>query len=455
MSSLPKLRQPLKRDNYNDRVRFSKESKLSDAEKHERSKSAYEFLNPESSSREGMSSRLRSSSPLRSSYTTPVGRSSVLSSGKTNSDSLRSILKRSSNYQEKKPYQLMGESPIRNVSGLNPLRADSILNSLKSRPYNPSNLSSSSTTSSRVGKPSSSKKPSSKQHGALFNSLSSLGSKILSSVLYNESENLEPANEKPTIPNNLERSALSSWNSRELHGLTDMHNTPQRSLDSEIQLKRRELESLEKEIQMKRNEKEIELKRLESDLALKRQQRELSASEDTTPFRSTTSSDFVAGGNVEDLIKSWASVSQETVLKELGSVKDEVLNLRKRQERNNIEFEARLEAVKHERELNRRSFEKLMSELEEKRSELDEEKDKYIRLLHKQSRKRKYTRDDSSDDESNSDTAAGYERDGFKRRSTGDSRIHNKIIKLVDQMKDVQKVIQDNVKDTKQVNNVF
>ncbi|KAG7863429.1 hypothetical protein KL919_000744 [Ogataea angusta] len=143
-----------------ERVRFSRDTKLSDYEKRRRSTAASEFLENNNSTN------------LKSDY-----RSSIGSSTKTRYESPRSILRPSAH--EKKSYELLGESPIRSIPDSRRFETDDLLSSIKKKRYPLTDRR------SRVTKPASSR-----VHDGLLGSLTSIGSKLLQSVLYNENKDI-------------------------------------------------------------------------------------------------------------------------------------------------------------------------------------------------------------------------------------------------------------------------
>ncbi|KAG7750266.1 hypothetical protein KL911_000673 [Ogataea haglerorum] len=144
-----------------ERVRFSRDTKLSDYEKRRRSTAASEFLENNSSTN----------------LKTDRYRSSIGSSLKTRYESPRSILRPSAH--EKKSYELFGESPIRSIPDSRRFETDDILSSIKKKRYPLTDRR------SRVTKPTSSR-----AHDSLLGSLTSIGSKLLQSVLYNENKDI-------------------------------------------------------------------------------------------------------------------------------------------------------------------------------------------------------------------------------------------------------------------------
>ncbi|KAG7877857.1 hypothetical protein KL905_001123 [Ogataea polymorpha] len=287
-----------------ERVRFSRDTKLSDYEKRRRSNAASEFLENSNGS------NLKSDR-----YRSPIG-----SSIKTRYESPRSILRPSAH--EKKSYELLGESPIRSIPDFKRFETDDILSSIKKKRYPLTDRR------SRVTKPSSNR-----GHDGLLGSLTSIGSKLLQSVLYNENKDV-----------------VSEQESKQ-----EIKPTERIKIDP-VEPVRASSSSMERTL----NEK----------------------------FSS-----------LESLIRELKTESRETVMDKLTDLKGEILNLRASQELINTKFEERYEELRIENELNKRKFEKLFTDLEAKRDELDKEKTEYIKLLQKETRKRYADSLGSDDDE--------------------------------------------------------
>ncbi|KAH3664127.1 hypothetical protein OGAPHI_004841 [Ogataea philodendri] len=338
-----------------DRVRFSRDTKLSDYEKQRRSSAASDFL--EGSSRASTAARSDKLDRYRPLST---------SSSRARTGSPRSILRSSS--RDRKSYELLGESPIRSIPNARRFETDDILSSIKKKRYPVLD------TKSRVTKVS--KPASARLHDGLLGSLTSIGSKLLQSVLYSESKDIAQPEPEP-----------ESVRVRSL----------ERPLERSVSV-----EPVSYGIERNINDK----------------------------FESLAS-----------MIRDLKTEEKDSVMDKLAEVKGELLNLRATQELINSRFEERYEELKIENELNKRKFEKLFTELESKRNELDKEKTEFIKLLQKENRKR-YVED--SDEE-----------EVYKKRKVVKESARDKIDKMRQRNKLMAHDISESISEAKKISSMI
>lgn len=186
----------------------------------------------------------------------------------------------------------------------------------------------------------------------LLNSLGKFGSKVLNSILYSEdATNVEDTYSRtnPTI------------------SLSPIHSADPRSkrLEAELQATELELQVAERKRYLGQLNQEID--RLEKTKGIE-----------------NISIDKQIGNldnRLQNILEEVNSSSNTKLLSELGSIKEELTSLRRKQETNNIKFESKFEDMIMENQINRQKFDKLYKDLEEKRKQLDLEKNTLIRLL--------------------------------------------------------------------------
>ncbi|QPG75342.1 hypothetical protein FOA43_002695 [Brettanomyces nanus] len=370
MSFIPRLRRPLSNDTSSklkDKVRFT--GTLSDEEKRRRKADAYDYLRSrsmnESDSEDTITNRLRSSNSPR--------------------HQLRSILKPSST---RRTYELMGESPIRHISHPDRLGSERVLESVRREASKRSPLTRRIDSNYRIKKV---------EHHGLLNSLSNVGSKLLSSVLFNEKGEDEKLHNTST--------RLTRWNREELG-------------------KMKENEDLERSIR----EKKIALDRLNRDLESRSLER--------------------LGPNsleqkVEGIEKKKQDLRQddgdERVMGELASIREDLLNMRKREESSRLKFESKMEELEMEAEINEKHYKRMVKELEEKRREVDKQKDELIKELRKM-KKRRREKYEGESEESDSDD----DRETKRRRVRVGTDLREKLERMTRKMKSMEREVSRN-----------
>lgn len=347
----------------NSRVRFNNNSinksresiSLSQNERLRRKKEALDFL------------RKETKTGTTSATTTGNGTRLGGYSGVRNNDN---NIRRIRDPNSIKTYELLGENPIERIPGLASQRAmydDNAIRNIarESRRRNPLNQESPTKTfprifdeSSRVSKTY--KRYSSKNNG-LLNSLSNFGSKVFRSILYSE----EYTNPKDTDNKILSDLTYSNLEMQRKHFL--------------------ESEMRQKELDMRLKEKEKYLGQLNDKINFTEQLKP-NASSNTMldQSRSIDKQMEKLDSRLQNILEEVNSSSTTKLLSELENIKGELTTLRRKQESNNIKFESKFEDMKLENQLNRQKFDRLFSDLEEKRRALDMEKDSLIKMLQSQ-----------------------------------------------------------------------
>ena len=273
-----------------------------------------------------------------------------------------------------KTFELLGENPISRI-GMLPSKAalydENILKNITRESFRRNPLSTSPSrpnlSGSRISKPSTATPTSyTMKNTGLLNSLSNFGSKVFKSILYNEDE----PTSSPRVG--------SSYNSPKLRTIpqdqrieSDLRR--QRELDLQLEERRRYLEQLNEKIAQAENVN----------------QRVSSMSQ--TPINDSVSfldQSQTIDKQIEKLDNRLQSILNEVnigsngkLIEELGGIKDELASLRKKQETNNIKFESKFEDIKLENQKNRQKFDRLYQDLENKKKELDMEKNALLKLL--------------------------------------------------------------------------
>lgn len=180
----------------------------------------------------------------------------------------------------------------------------------------------------------------------LLNSLGKFGSKVLSSILYSEDT---------TGP----------------YGAT---STP--SVSADVRSKRLDAELQAKELELQVEERKRYLRQLNEQIngleKLKGVEKE-----DVSIDKQIGNLDQ----RLQNILEEVNSSSNAKLLNELESIKEELTSLRRKQETNNMKFESKFEDMMMENQISRQKFDKMYKELEEKRKQLDTEKNTLIRLL--------------------------------------------------------------------------
>ncbi|TID30699.1 hypothetical protein CANINC_000615 [Pichia inconspicua] len=186
--------------------------------------------------------------------------------------------------------------------------------------------------------------PSYSNSNGLLNSLGKFGSKVLSSILYSEDATMPyGASNPPSSP-------------------VDVRS---KRLDAELQAKELELQVAERKRYLQQLNEEINgLEKLKGvdNMSIDKQIGNLDH-------------------RLQNILEEVNSSSNAKLLSELESIKEELTSLRRKQETNNIKFESKFEDMMMENQISRQKFDKLYKELEEKRKNLDIEKNTLIRLL--------------------------------------------------------------------------
>ena len=268
-----------------------------------------------------------------------------------------------------KTYELLGEKPIDRIGHI-PTRAalyddDTIKNITKeSLRRNP--LDSFGSYSSTKA-PTTFSKYQHEQNNSLLNSLSNFGSKIFRSILYNENDGESNATYKsrssPIIPSNI-RTYNDDILQKELK---------KKELDLQLEESKRYLNELNKTILEKKDNKT-----------------KINTADDSLDYIGQSKTIDKQIENLDNRIQTVLDevnlTSNSKLLEELGSIKNELVNLRRKQETNNIKFESKFEDMKLENQKSQEKFESLYRELETKKRELDLEKKSLIRLLKDQAK---------------------------------------------------------------------
>lgn len=260
-----------------------------------------------------------------------------------------------------KTYELLGENPIRRVppSSKYSIYDDQTIKNITKDSYikNPLRYNSRiGDIKSRVSKPSVSSQSHNSRNNSLLNSLSNLGSKVFRSILYNEQDT--------NINEPFNNSSYNSLNSM------DYNNSREEFLKNEIKQKELDLQLAER----------------------KRYLDELNRKIEETEKRTTVESPIQQAKHIDkqieklderlqNILEGVQSSSNEKLLKEMESIRNELTALRRKQESNNMRFESKFEDMKLENQLNRQKFDQLFNELEEKRKQLDVEKNMLIKKL--------------------------------------------------------------------------
>ncbi|ODQ45565.1 hypothetical protein PICMEDRAFT_73083 [Pichia membranifaciens NRRL Y-2026] len=319
-------------------------------------------------------------------------RKETRASHSTNHSIPRKYTSRQNNPDSLKTYQLLGERPIDRIPGSSSRSAiydDQTVKNItrESLRRNPLGYTSQiSDRRSRVSKPNNSF--ASKNNG-LLSSLSNFGSKVFRSILYSEQDtNPNEPSSQPSF------SSLGSFRS-------DLHKEQDDILRSEIK---------QKELDLQLEERRRYLDELNRQIV--RTEKTLASDSPKTIMDQSKSIDQQIGKldeRLQNILEEVNSTSNGKLLKELESIKGELTTLRRKQESNNMKFESRFEDMKLENQLNRQKFDQLFEELEEKRKELDLEKDTLIKILQRNGTEHTNTKFDKRKNytsEANIDTTA-------------------------------------------------
>lgn len=278
----------------------------------------------------------------------------------------RKYTTRQNNPESLKTYQLLGEKPIDPIPGSSSRYAiydDQTVKNItrESLRRNPLGYTSRiSDRRSKVSKPSTSH---ALKNNGLLSSLSNFGSKVFRSILYSEQDtNPNEPSSQPSF------SSLGSFRSDLQKEQDDIlrNEIKQKEMDVQLAERRRYLDELNRQIV--------------------RTEKTLASDSPTTIMDQSKSIDQQIGKldeRLQNILEEVNSTSNGKLLKELESIKGELTALRRKQESNNMKFESRFEDMKLENQLNRQKFDQLFDELEEKRKELDLEKDTLIKILQK------------------------------------------------------------------------
>lgn len=337
-----------------DRVRFSKyNSSLTDMERARRKEDALNFLR--SGSDKPAKSKVRSVEDIVNDI---------------------KAKNRQRDPMNKKTYELLGEQPIKNLSTKakrSLLSNDRIIDDLASESLRKARnrISTGDKIRSSHGRASQNNRTTS-----LLNSLSNFGSKLLSSILYSEnSPNLHPPNLNETVDK------MSPY--LQYQPLQD--NFQQREIDATLALKKAKLDKLNREIVLKEqklsNSSPIDL---------------------VTENKDIKSSTDYLDQKLNSILGQLSNDSNGKLLNELSNIKNEIISLKKRQETNNMNFESKFEDMRIEQQRSKRHFDRMMQDLEEKREEIDRQKDQLIRLYKKAHKRPRsfYESDLETDDDS-------------------------------------------------------
>lgn len=292
-----------------------------------------------------------------------------------------------------KTYELMGETPISRLSR-NPSKSyiydDNSLKNITRESLKKNPLPFRQTVednSSRISKPNSNYY---RRNNGLLNSLSNFGSKVFKSILYNEDD---------TVQENEQHASSSYLNDLKIQRLK------QKELDLKLQERMRYLDELDRKIAIKENEQ----------------------------FSNT----FVESVNIDkqiqklddrlhSILEEVNSSSNNKLIKELREIKEEIVSLRRKQESNNLKFESKFEDMRLENQMNRRKFERLLKDLEEKHKELDVAKTSMKNLINQKSVELQEEKDDENSDEAdncdsgNLDAADEHEIDVMEKEEAQD-----------------------------------
>lgn len=337
--------------NLRPRVRFPANTSLDKtsisvdlSERERRKREALEFLRKETrNSNYSMGTKpSNSTSRISSSYSTPNLRKAP---------------------ESLKTYELLGENPIRHVpvSSKYSIYDDQTIKNITKDSYikNPLRYNSRiSDMKSRISKPSVLSRSNNSRNNSLLDSLSNLGSKVFRSILYNEQDtNInEPSNNSSY--NSLNSIDYTNTNSREDFLKNEIK---QKELDLQLAERKRYLDELNKKIE--ETEKRTTVKSpIQQAKYIDKQIEKLDE-------------------RLQNILEGVQSSSNEKLLKEMESVRNELTTLRRKQESNNMKFESKFEDMKLENQLNRQKFDQLFNELEEKRKQLDLEKNRLIKQL--------------------------------------------------------------------------
>lgn len=286
----------------------------------------------------------------------------------TKEPSGRYTTRRNNNPDSLKTYQLLGEKPIDRISNSSSKRAiydDHTIKNItrESLRRNPLGYGSRiADNSSRISKPTALY---TSKNNSLLSSLSNFGSKVFRSILYSE-QDTNPI-ESSSQPSFSSLGSLRSDLQKEQDELLKSE-IKQKELDLQLAERRRYLDELNKQIV--RTEKHLES---DSPVTLLDQSKSIDKQIEKLD------------GRLQSILEEVNSSSNGKLLKELESIKDELTTLRRKQETNNMKFESKFEDMKLENQLNRQKFDQLFDDLEEKRKELDMEKDTLIRILKRNS----------------------------------------------------------------------
>lgn len=375
MTYIPRLRRPITKSTKSNRVRFSDTRRspkrhrtilrahISDTEKQRRRQDALDYLRRQNTQTNRGSNRIRR--------------------------------------PERKTYELLGERPISHISRPDSLTTSDILRNVKRKAQSQSPL-----VRREYGK-----NDEEQQHRGLLQSLSSVGSKLLGSVLFNEKSE--------------DRKLREETRRKEARNVRRQVNVQQRRqmmederLEQMINEKRQTLDSLQRQINKERIGRDIK-------------GREVGKPAIETKINA-----------LEDMIREMKdNGTKDEVMGELSSIKRELSSISRREETNNVKFEARMEQMQLESELNAKMYKKMMKELEEKRQEVAEEKDKLIGMLKKEvGRKRRL-----DSEEGNSRKKQRLERiDSGEDESDDGASIRRKLEAITRRMKSMERDVSSN-----------
>lgn len=272
--------------------------------------------------------------------------------------------KNTENPESLKTYELLGEKPISYVpsSSRSSVYNDQTIRNITKDSYRKYPFEYNSRISdkkSRISKPSSSSAQTFRNN-TLLNSLSNFGSKVFRSILYSEQDT-----------NPIESSSRASFSSLGSMGSNDQFwkaEIKQKEIDLQVAERKKYLDELNRKIKQTENQIVSESPATKS-LSIDKQIEKLDE-------------------RLQNILENVQSSSSEKVLQQMESIKNELTTLRRKQESNNMKFESKFEDMKLENQLNRQKFDRLFNELEDKRRELDLEKDALIQKLRNIDKKR-------------------------------------------------------------------
>lgn len=331
-------KQPGSRVRFNTHLAAKKPFSLSQTERERRKHEALDFLRKETANT-GYSRRSRTSLGSENHFEPKT-------SSRTNPANL-------------KTYELLGEQPINRiptVSSRSILYDNEAIRNItrESRKRDPLGFRSTGGITdnfSKVRKPQASYN--SKNH-SILNSLSNFGSRVLRSVLYNE-ENTDLKTVGDVTPS-----------------VTQLQKGQAERLESELK---------QKELDLQLAERTRYLNELNRQIQMREQENHSNSTDFVDQSKSIDKQIGKLDERLQSILEEVNASSNGKLLEELGRIKEELTSLRRKQESNNLNFQSQFEDMKLENYKNRQKFDKLFKELEEKRKELDLEKNGLIELL--------------------------------------------------------------------------